>query len=149
MSINIINQLTDVYHNFETWHKQKLTREQSNEYHERLMINGNILTYIKSGELIGYLEFWRINFEQLGRLVCGQPVLTDIEDLLSGNIAYINNMWINPDDRGGFAFEFLASMFLSRNKDAEFFVAFRNLKHNKPIQVYKRDELIKLYMKGI
>ena len=145
----LIDQLTKIYLKKETWHKNKLTEEQSNEYHEKLMINGNILTYIKSGELIGYLEFWRINYEQLGRLICGQPILTDVEDLLSGNIAYINNMFIDSNHRNGDAFEFLASMFLSRNKDAELFVTFRPLKHNKPIQVYRREELIKLYTKGI
>lgn len=145
----IVESLTDTYLNKENWHKNKLSKEQSDEYHERLLVQGNILTYIKDGELVGYLEFWRINTEQLGRIVCGIPVYTDEEDILSGNISFINNMWINPDNRHSNVFEVLACMFLSRNKDSEYFVAMRRLKHSHPIQVYRRDELIKLYTRGV
>lgn len=145
----IIEQLTNIYENKENWHVNRLNHDDANEYHERLLVNGNILTYIIKDELIGYLEFWRLDFEQLGRLLCGDSILTDKEDLLNGKVAYINNMWINYEYRNGLAFNILASMFLSRNKDAEYFIAFRNLKHNKPIQVYKREDLIKFYTKGI
>lgn len=145
----IIRQLTDIYLNKENWHKSKLSKEESDLYHERLLVQGNILTYIVSGKLIGYLEFWRINFEQIGRLMCGHPIMIDKEDILNGNIAYINNMYIDLKHRNGEAFEMLGAMFLSKNKDADFFVTFRRLKHNSPIQVYTRQELIKLYTKGI
>lgn len=145
----IVEAITNIYLNKENWHKNKLSKEQSDDYHERLLLQGNILTYVKDGELIGYLEFWRINTEQLGRIVCGIPVYTDEEDILNGDIAFINNMWINESSRHGETFELLASMFLSRNKDAEFFVAMRRLKNNHPIQVYRRNELIKLYTRGI
>lgn len=139
----IIDKLTDIYLNKEYWHKNKLSREDANEYHERLLVNGNILTYIREGELLGYLEWWAINFEQFGRLVCNQPILTNSENLLDGNIALINNMWINENDRNGLAFDILAAMFLSRCKNADFYVAFRRVKLNQPIQVYSRDEIIK------
>ena len=145
----IIEQLTKIYHNCEFWHKHKLTKEQSDKYHERLLIQGNILTYIVNGELLGYLEFWRLNFEQFGRVVCNLPIMTDVEDLLNGPIAYISNMYITPDDRDGMAFNVLASMFLSRNKDAQYFTAFRRTKKSQPVQVYKREDLMKLYTKGI
>lgn len=144
----IIDQLTKIYLTKEDWHKIKLTEEQANEYHERLMINGNILTYIVKGELIGYLEWWGINYEQFGRLVCGEPILTDVENILDGNIALINNMWISENDRNGYAFELLSSMLLSRCKDKDFYVAFRRVKRNQPIQVYTRDEIMKNFKRG-
>lgn len=145
----IANQLTQIYESKESWHKTKLSHDEANLYHERLLVNGNILTYVIKGELKGYLEYWRLTPEQLGRLIIGDPIFTDVEDILSGPIAYINNMWIDEEYRNGDAFEILGTMFLVKNKDAEVFVAFRNLKHNKPIQVYKRDELIRLYTKGV
>lgn len=111
-------------------------------------MQGNIITYIKNGELHGYLEFFRINFEQFGRKVCDLPIYALEEDILNGNIAYINNMWINPEDRNGDAFHMLAAMFLARNKDAEFFTAFRRLKKSEPVKVYRREDLIRFYSKG-
>ncbi len=145
----IVEQLTNIYLNCETWHKNKLTREQANEYHERLLVNGNILTYVIDGALIGYLEYWRISAEQLGRIIIGDPVMTDTEDIINGPIAYINNMYIDPEYRRGEAFEMLGTLFLVKNKDAEYFCSMRRLKHNHPVQVYTRSELIKLYTKGI
>ena len=58
-------------------------------------------------------------------------------------------MWIKPDKRGTKIFSILGNIFLERNKDATHFVAFRNMKNNKPIQVYSRQDLIKLYTKGV
>lgn len=144
----IIDQLTDIALTKEPWRKIPLTREQLNEYHERLMINGNILTYIKGGILLGYLEFWLIDYSQFGRLVCNQPIMTDKENLLDGNIALINNMWISEEDRNGDAFEMLSAMFLTRCKQADFYVAFRRVKRHQPIQVYTRDEIMKHFKRS-
>jgi hypothetical protein len=145
----IYEQLTHIAYTKEIWHKNLLPVEELNAYHERLLVQGNIITYVIEGNLIGYVEFWRINTEQLGRIIIGQPILTDVEDIINGPIAYINNMYIDPDYRNGEAFEMLATMFLVKNKDAEVFVACRNLKHHKPVQVYSRNDLIRLYTKGV
>lgn len=144
----IIEQLTHIYETQEEWHKNRLSHEEANAYHERLLVNGNILTYIIKDEIIGYLEFWLIDYNQFGRLVCNQPILTDIENLLDGNIALINNMWISEKDRNGKAFNTLAAQFLSRCKSADFYVAFRRVKRNQPIQVYTRDEIMKHFKRG-
>lgn len=133
-------EITNIYLNSEWWHRYKLSEEQANEYHERLLLQGNILTYVVAGELQGYLEYWRINHEQFGRLVCGKSVYVYDEDILSGNIAYINNMWVSP---GGAAFDMLVAMFLAKNQDAEFFTAFRRTKKHQPVLVYNREDFIK------
>lgn len=145
---NIAEQLTFLYIHVEKWHRSKLSEYDANLYHENLLLQGNILTYIKDDILKGYIEFWRINTEQLGRIICGIPVLTDIEDINNGSIAYINNMYIDPEYRHGEAFQMLSSMFLVKNRDADVFVACRNSKHHKPVQVYSKTDLIRLYTKG-
>lgn len=146
--MTIVEQLTQVYLTKEKWHKRYLSEEEANKYHERLIMQGNIITYVDNGELIGYLEFWRINYTQLGRILCDNPIITDVEDIISGDIAYINNMWIREDARGTEAFNILGNMFLVKNQDAQIFCCVRRMKHHHPIQIYKRDELIKLY-KGV
>ena len=147
--MTIPEQITYIYTNLEYWHNNKLSEEQANLYHERLLVNGNILTYVRNDKLYGYLEYWRISSEQLGRIVLGVPILTDVEDISNGPICYINNTYIDYSYRNGEAFEMLSTMLLVKNRDAEFFVACRNNKHAKPIKVYSRNDLIKLYTKGV
>ncbi len=144
--MNLAEQLTAIYHK-EDWHKTRLTDEQANEYHERLLMQGNIITYVENDELLGYLEFWRINFEQFGRLLCDIPILTDVEDITTGNIAYINNMWITPDKRNSHVFAILGESFLYKNQDAQFFATFRPTKYVHPVKVYSREDLIRFYKK--
>lgn len=136
----IIEQLTNIYLTRETWHANKLSEEQANEYHERLLVQGNILTYVESGELKGYIEYWRLDFEQWGRLVCGVPVYAFDENITDGEIAYINNMWVAEDSK---AFDMLVAMFLTKNQDAEFFTAFRRTKKHQPVLVYDRNDFLK------
>lgn len=141
----IIDQLTYIYINQENWHEHKLSKEDSDAYHERLLMQGNIITYIENNELLGYLEFYRINFEQFGRMVCDINIPVFEENILDGNIALVKNMWITSEKRHSEVFEFLSAMFLSRNRDADFFVAFRRTKHSEPLLVYSRDDLKHLY----
>lgn len=144
--MKLSEQLTEIYKK-EPWHRTCLTDEQANEYHERLLMQGNIITYVENDELLGYLEFWRVSFEQFGRLVCDIPIMTDTEDITTGNIAYINNMWITPDKRNSHVFAILGESFLYKNKDAEFFATFRRQKYTYPLRVYSREDLIRFYNK--
>lgn len=146
--MTIIQKLTNIYLEKENWHKSKLSKEEADHYHERLLMNGNILTYVTNGELLGYLEFWLIDFSQFGRLVCNQPIMTDTENLLNGNIALINNMWVAENERGALAFDMLAAMFLARCNNAEFYCAFRRVKRHQPIQVYSRAEIMKHFKRS-
>ncbi len=140
----IIDELVNIYETKMPKLAIMLNHEEATEYFERLMIAGNILTYIKDGELLGFCEFWRINESQFGRL-CLNMTLTHGEDLLNGNIALITRMYIAPDNRNGEAFMMLASMFLSRNKDCTHYAAMQFRKKHKPLQVYTREEILRHY----
>lgn len=140
----IIKDITNIYENKLPKCKIMLSHEEALKYFERLMINGNILPYIRDGELLGFCEFWRINTEQFGRL-CLNITLAHNEDLLNGNIALITRMWINPEDRNGEVFMILAAMFLSRNKDCTHYAAMQFNKKHKPIQTYTKEEILKHY----
>ncbi len=140
----IIEELTNIYENKMPKVAIQLPHEEALQYFERLLMQGNIITYIVGGELKGFLEFWRIDYSQMGRLLCGITLAHD-EDLLNGNVALISRMWIDPEDRNGEAFLMLASMFLSRNKDASHFAAFQEHKKHKPFQVYQREDILKHY----
>lgn len=142
--MSIIEKITDIYENILPKNTIMLPHDEAIEYFERLLMNGNIITYVENGELLGFIEFWRISTEQFGR-TCLNITLAHDEDLLNGNVALITRMWINPEYRDGKAFALLAAMFLARNKDASHFAAIQMHKKHKPIQTYTKEELLRHY----
>lgn len=143
--MTIIDQLTNIYLERESWHKSKLPKEEADKYHERLLMQGNIITYVKNMELVGYLEFYRLTNEQFGRWVCGYQIPVLEEDITEGPVAVITNMYIDEGARHGEAFDMLSAMFLAKNQDAEFFVAHRRTKKSQPLQIYSKSDLNRLY----
>ena len=107
-------------------------------------MNGNVITYVQDGELLGFIEFWRLDFSQWGR-ICANMTLTHDENLTEGPVCLISGMWIKQDLRNGETFLFLGRTFLEKNKDAEHFSAMQAHKHHKPLQVYSRNEVLKHY----
>ena len=144
IDMNIIESIVALYENILPKNPCMLPHQEAVEYFERLMMNGNIITYVKDGELIGFLEAWRINFSQLGRILCGLT-LEHTEDLLHGNVALITRMYIVPDSRNGEVFINMGRQFLDKNKDATHFIAFQSHKNHKPFQVYTKDQIFNHY----
>lgn len=131
----IVEQLTYIYHNFENWHKNKLNEEDANKYHERLLMQGNILTYVKDDKLIGYVEVWKINYDQLGRILCEKPFFVFDENITDGNIAYIHNMWIAPESRMVLVKKEILRDFMNKFSMCEF-LFLRRVKWNFMFKVY-------------
>jgi len=121
-----------------------LDETEAKKYFTRLLMNGNIITYVKDGELLGFVEFWRINNEQFGRL-CRNHTLSHDEDLLSGDLCLITRMYIVPDLRNAETFLFLGRALLERNKDAVDYAAMQMHKKHKPLQCYSREQILKHY----
>ena len=140
--MTIIEQLTKIYHEKEFWHKKKLPVEEINNYHEKMMNMRQILTYIVDGELIGYLEFYRITFEQFGRICCNEQ-LSDTEDLSSGPVAFINRMYIKEEHRRSDLFMELVNQFIERNINAEHYATLQHHKKHKSLQVFYRKDWVK------
>lgn len=142
--MNIIEKIIDLYENILPKNQIMLPHSEALEYFERLMMNGNIITYVKDGELLGFLEFWKVNFEQFGR-ICAGVTLDHSEDLLNGNIGMITRMWITPTMRNGETFLHLGRAFLEKNQGCSHYAAMQFHKNHKPLQVYSRDQIIKHY----
>lgn len=141
---NMINKIVYIYENILPKQSIMLDHNEAIKYFERLMINGNIITYIKDDELCGFLEWWRISDNQFGRLCCNMTLSHD-EDLLNGNIALITRMYIIPDLRNTETFINLGREFLSKNINATHYAAMQMQKKHKPLQVYTRSEILKHY----
>ncbi len=146
----MIDQLVKSYFQNETWIKNKLTPEEAWKYHEKLYSQGNIIVYQELGVMLGYVEFWRINYEQFGRIICQEPFSAYIENVKDGNIAYVANVWIEPKFRNTTIIKTLKLLFFKRNFDADYFVGEAIRKHTNLVKVFKKEELTsKLFKEGV
>lgn len=140
---NIIKQLTEVYLSpAEYWHTRKLSSDESDRYHQIMIERGNIIwSEDKEGFLLGYCEFFRINFEQLGRLICHAPFYNLDENTTDGNICLVHNGWIRPEYRFSFVIEDIKKEFFEKNKHCDYFVESALRKKTQPIKVFKKEDL--------
>jgi len=147
---NIISQLVDIYlSNEEYWHKNKLPRQESERYFDCLLKKGNIIYYMQNEELVGYVEFWRINYEQMGRLLCKEVFLPMEENINDGKICYLSNTWIKPECRMTNVARLLKVQFFKHNFRCEYFIGEALRKPHAPVKVFKRADLMsKLYKEG-
>lgn len=139
--MNILEEITHIYETVMPKNPIMLSHDEALAYFERMIMRGNVITYIVDGELQGYIEFWRIDYTQFGRICCNWTLAND-EDLNSGNICLISGMWIKQNLRNGETFLHLGRTFLEKNKDATHFVALQAHKNHKPLQIYTREQVL-------
>lgn len=139
--MDLTEQLTRIYLDHENWHASKLDEENSRLYHRELLERGNIITMLDGDLLVGYVEYWRLNYEQFGRIICREPFSAIQEDVQTGNIAYVANTFILPAYRKGQVYKRLRDRFFEVNKLCTHFVGEARRKSSAPVKVFKRGEV--------
>lgn len=147
----IPEQLVDIYLHKEWWVKEedKLSFEVALRYYTKLYNQGNILTCEIGDEIVGYLEFWKINFEQFGRIICHASFCGDGEDIQNGNIGYVANVWIDEKHRNSWVTKFLKIKFYENTHMCEYYCGMATRKKTQPVKVFRKDSLkSKLFTEG-
>lgn len=139
--MSIPEQLTYIYLNNENWHKHKLSEEEANLYHDTLLNKGNIIVVRDGEDVTGYVEFWRLSYEQFGRIICGEPFSALHEDVQSGQIAYLANTFIRENYRHGEVTRMLRERFLEANTLCTHFCGNARRKKSEPVKVFKRNQV--------
>ena len=150
--VNIPTQLCNIYFNKEWWVKEedKLPYDIIYKYYDKLYKQGNIVTCDFNNEILGYVEFWKINFEQFGRIICHVKFCGDGEDIQNGNLAYVANVWIAPEYRNSWVTKMLKIKFFRNTYMCEYFCGMATRKKTQPVKVFKKSELSsKLFTEGI
>ena len=148
---DIPEQLTEIYLHKEWWvtEEGKLTPEIAYKYYDKLYKQGNIIICELDGEVLGYVEFWRINFEQFGRIICHTDFCGDSEDILSGNIGYVANVWIKPECRRSWVTKILKIKFYRNTHVCDYYCGMATRKKTQPVKVFKKSDLSsKLFKEG-
>ncbi len=146
--MNTAEQLNEIHQREEFWLNYKMPVEESLLYHSAMYDRGNIVTAERDGKVVGYFEVWKINFEQFGRLFCRVPFSGFQEDVQSGNIAYVANVWIAKDYRNGSVVRELKKKFFEATWMCDYFVgqALRKTA-SQPVKVFKKEDLVSSFYK--
>ena len=138
MEKSIPEQLTYIYLQHEDWHERKLDYGQAILYHDTLINSGNIIVIRDGEKVIGYAEFWRLTFEQFGRVICGEPFSAMQEDVQTGQIAYLANVFVYTEYRKGKAIKMMRERFYDINRLCTHFCGEARRKKSAPVKVFKR-----------
>lgn len=140
--MTIPEQLTDIYLTKEHWHVGgKLSQEDSIKYHDTLLNKGNIIVVRDGERVVGYAEFWRLTYEQFGRIICGEPFSALQEDVQTGQIAYLANAFIEEGYRGCNVARMLRNRFFEVNTLCTHFCGEARRKKSAPLKVFKRNRV--------
>ena len=133
---SILDQLWEFYQE-EKYHKNRIDKVEADKYHDKLIRTGNILTVSEGNILCGYVEIWRLNYEQLGRIICGEWFSAYLEDVQHGNIAWVGNTYIRPEYRKGEVYNMLKDRFREVTKDCRYYSGRAQRKSAWMIKMFK------------
>ena len=95
----MIKQLLKIYYEEETRFKKKMSYIEAEKYHRHLLTNKNILCVVRQGKITTYIEYYKVNYEQLQRLIWHESFNVMNEDLVTGQHCYVANIWVSKDSR--------------------------------------------------
>jgi len=95
----MIKQLLKIYYEEEKRFKTKMSYSEAEYYHRHLLTNKNILCVVTKGKIIAYVEYYKVNYEQLNKLLWNEPFSVVKEDLTGGQHCYVANIWVSKDSR--------------------------------------------------
>lgn len=144
--MTLAEKLSDFYHKYDPIHKGE-NRERSRMLFQQLLDKGRVIVaYDNGGEVIGFVESWRLDYKQLGWYLCHRvyPNL-DIWNITDGNICYLANVVIHPDYRFKYVYQYLKTEFFRQNFVCDFFIGQAYRKKHQPLKVFTRQEFYDKY----
>lgn len=127
--IDKIEQLVSIYLDKQQTHDNKLSAKEAHKYFSKLLHN-NIITYENDGIIIAYVEYWILNYEQLGRVICREPFCAIEEDIRNGDVCLIADLWLEESYRQTSIVKLLKNEVRLKNWHRKYYVGDR-IKNNK------------------
>lgn len=145
---SILDQLVYFYYHHDLFQPEPRLPEYEirNTWQNILNKERVLYTLNEEGKILGYVESWRINYAQLGWILCNNPFDVALHDIVSGNICYVANTTILPEYRFTHVVRDLKTRFFEQNKECEFFVGEARRKKHQPFKVFRRHEFFDKYI---
>ena len=145
--MDVIDELIK-FHRLEKWHEREQSDEELRAYFSIVVAKDRIRFVDDGVKMLGYVESWRITFEQFGRKICHEPILVDKEDIEHGPIAYVANTHILEGYRFGDVYKRLVELFTKQNFSAKYFVGEATRKKHSPVKVFNRKDFLNKIKEG-
>jgi len=145
----MIDQLVEFYYKYDLFQESYMEESKIRRIYEILRDRNRLHIYSdNSGKLLGYGESARLSFEQLGKIVCGYNIYSDLEneDIMTGNIAMLMNVTIHPDWRRTNVLSVLRNDFFTANYSCDYFVGHAKRKRHQPWKVFSRQGAFKKWV---
>ena len=97
---SIAEQLVETYYSEEPWHHVRMHPDVAMEYHLSQLERGAIKVVTEMDVVLGYIQVFKITQEQVNRLLQHLPFNESTENITSGDIAFIHNLYIDKNFRG-------------------------------------------------
>jgi len=139
--LNIIDQLIQFHRGEWFQAHDKQTDEQLRLYFETMVRKNRMIFAMQGDEVLGYAESYRLDYAQFGRLVCGEDIVVDREDVETGPIAYLANVHVKEAHQSSWPIKYLKLEFFKQNYTASYFCGYAERKKHRPWKIFKRQQL--------
>lgn len=138
MDSDLLEQLVGFYYKHDKFQTAYLNIPEAKALYTALFEQNRLCLCVVDGKLLGYGENFRIGFEELGRIICGECIYQHLKDwqIENGPIAYVGNVTIAPEHRGSFVMKELTRQFFTANRGAKYFIGRAFRKRHQPIKVF-------------
>lgn len=142
---HVLDELLRFYHTLDPDYtrNESMSENQLRDVYRVLLAKDRLrMVFDVNQTLLGYVESWRISFDQFGRLLCKHGRF-DIayEDVQHGPICYVANVTVDPLHRRGDVIRTLRDLYFQQNQDALYFVGEALRKKTQPVKVFKASDL--------
>lgn len=139
--MTLLSQLIKVYKQL---HKDTLALSdiEAERYYTKMVNDGRIEYVLQNDELVGFLESWRLTYEQAGRVLCWKDFNAVEENVKDGGIIFLVDIWVKEGYRDGTINKVLINAYKEANKDVH--SGFSKRHNGKYIRVYNKENFYKL-----
>jgi hypothetical protein len=137
--MSVLKQLLEIYYTNEWWHGNALSYEEAYKYHSKMLNEGNIIYCERDGEVLGYVEFWKVSPSQFKRLAEKEEFSAYLEDVQTGEICWVANVFIKKPYRNNGVYGSLKRKLFEINKDCIAYAG-TEVKRAKRLRIYRNKE---------
>jgi hypothetical protein len=135
----ILNRLAKFFYLYENHHLDVCGGDLLRHFSYLLDNEKLIIEFDDFGNIVGILEFFRLNYAKFGWLICNGSHFDVFKyDINEGPIAYLANILIKSSERKSSVIKRLKRRFFAINSDAKYIAGYKYGKRYKPIAIFKR-----------
>ena len=137
-----LDYLIDTYLNKEQWHESRLEPWAAKEHYKRQLDRGNSkFLHGTDDEIVGYLEIYWLDSQQLGKIVNKKFFDVLAENLIDGDFVYVASSYLEKEYRGQGYIHDLNQDMKDKHKDRDYVGIIYEEHNTGSFKFYKKGEI--------